>query len=125
MPGKIFGCKRCGASSAQAAADNRDQLKLVAELVDRSHFAASILECPCGQRWLSIFTEIIDWSEGNDAQYCTLLPVTKSEADELQEQGTNVSPNLLRQKGFNRRYLQIGNRVVWADGQLPISPHDC
>ncbi len=43
-----------------------DQARLkftpVAKLVDESHFDISILACPvCGQRCVSIFTEMIDF----------------------------------------------------------------
>ena len=64
------GCKRCWPSSADAAWKARDGLKLSAELIDESHFHVMILACPqCGQQFISVFTEMIDWINGDDAQY--------------------------------------------------------
>jgi|SRR5277367_804642 len=136
---ETFGCDRCGAESAEAVAEYRNQLKFVVELVEQSHFAISILECPdCGQDWVFIFIETIDWTDGNDEQHCTLLPVTKSESDQLQVQQESVSiqekrqslSTRLSQLSINRRYLQTNNApekdtaVRWCHGQLFISPHD-
>lgn len=126
-----LGCERCGAESADAAAENRPRLVLKTRLADESHFIVKLLTCPdCGQHWVSIFTEMIDWTQGDDAQYWTLLPVTKSESDELLAQGENVSTSRIEQIGSNRRYLQIDyptgkeKRICWANGHLLIGPHD-
>jgi hypothetical protein len=136
---ETFGCERCGADSAEAVAEYRHQFKFVAELVEQSHFAISILQCPdCGQDWVLIFTETIDWADGNDEQHCTLLPVTKSESVQLQEPRASLNLQEKRQSlsttlsdmSINRRYLQTNDApekdkaVRWCYGQLLISPHD-
>jgi hypothetical protein len=131
VPTEIFGCKRCGAESAEAVAEYRNQFSLVAELVERSHFGLSILECPtCNQHWIYIFTETIDWTDGDDALFLTLLPITKSESDELQAQRANVDTKRIEQIGLNRRYLQInhptraGKKTCWGYGPLFIDPNN-
>ena len=56
----------------------------VADLIDESHFHVMILACPsCAQRFVSMFTETIDWVNGDDPQDSTLLPVTEAEEADL------------------------------------------
>src|ERR1700722_13185957 len=85
MPTHEFGCDKCFKADAQAMALAKTKLKFVARLVDESHFMVSILACPaCGQRCVSIFTETIDWTGGDDSQYVSVLPVTLQESKSLQ-----------------------------------------
>ena len=64
-----FGCERCWPPIADAAWEARGGLTHVAELIDDSHFHVMILACPCcTQRFVSIFTETIDWEDGDDPQ---------------------------------------------------------
>lgn len=66
-PGEDFGCKRCWPPSAGAAWKARGALTHVAELIDESHFHVMILACPrCTQRFVSVFTETVDWADGDD-----------------------------------------------------------
>lgn len=40
-----------------------------------------LLACPaCSQRFVSVFTETIDWADGEDPQYWTVMPITAVEA---------------------------------------------
>ena len=58
----VDGCERCWPSEADAAWEARRKLACAVELVDESHFHVMILACPsCEQRFLSVFTETIDW----------------------------------------------------------------
>lgn len=130
-PGKEFGCELCAGNDAIEAEKNRSNLKPTADLIDASHYSVSIGECPnCSQRWVAIFTELIDWNDGDDAQYNSLLPVTKLEADELQGLAGNVVSNRLNEIGKDRRYLQVDYptgkpaRIRWAEGNFMIGPHD-
>jgi hypothetical protein len=126
-----FGCERCFQSSADNAAEARRHFKEVSRLVDESHIVVRILECPqCGQRCVSVFTEMIDWSGGDDAQYWSLLPLTLEESEQLLGQGEQVDLRMIESLGRSRRYLQVdfptgkSKRVLWADGGLIIGPHD-
>src|SRR5262245_19992797 len=79
-----FGCDECWPQSAEAAWDARSRLQREAELIDESHFHVTILGCAqCRQRYVSIFAETVDWADGDDPQYWTLVPVTTSEVDAL------------------------------------------
>ncbi|MBI5210107.1 MAG: hypothetical protein HY927_09065 [Elusimicrobia bacterium] len=80
-----FGCGQCFGGDAQAAWENRQRLSEIATLVDESHFDLRLVACPdCGQRFLWVFTELIDWQEGDDSQAWCLLPLTEPECARLQ-----------------------------------------
>jgi hypothetical protein len=126
-----WGCEQCFQAAAETASELRSSFVEVARLVDESHFIVRILECPgCGQRCVSVFTEMIDWSAGDDAQYWSLLPLTLEESEQLIMQGENLDPCLIELLGRERRYLQVDfptdkpKRVRWAAGQLWVGPHD-
>jgi len=60
-----------------------DCLVKVKELFDLSHQIRSIRRCrDCGQLYLWDFDEQVDWNEGNDAQYWTVMPVENMEEAE-------------------------------------------
>lgn len=125
-----FGCEGCWPAEAGAAWKARDALDRVAELVDESHFGVRILACPrCAQRFVWIFTETIDWVDGEDPQYCTLLPLTEAEAAELTGQGASTIERKLAALGPGRRSLRSDfpkgkpRRIHWGKG-LSVWPHD-
>jgi hypothetical protein len=129
--GDRFGCARCFLASAEEASEARRHFIEVSRLTDESHIIVRILACPdCGQRCVSVFTETIDWSGGDDAQYWSVLPLTLEESEELVAQGERVDLRWIEALGRHRRYLQIDfptgkpRRVLWADGYLWIGPHD-
>lgn len=111
------------------AAVARRALKHEHTLIDESHFSISILRCPeCSQRFVSIFTELIDWEDGDDSQYSDLLPVTDQEAETLAAQGAEVDTMYIEALGEHRRRLKMDSlkggdfRVRWAEGILLIYP---
>lgn len=117
-----FGCEDCWPAAAEAAWLARSELTPLAELVDESHFHVMILACSrCAQRFLSIFTEMIDWAEGDDAQDWQLLPITEPEAANLSKQGASIETKL-EALGTGRRSLHrdypsaAAPRVFWSDG---------
>jgi hypothetical protein len=110
-----FGCARCHGDDAQAAlAHIRDQgLPIDRFLVDDSHFIVSLRHCrECRQRFVSIFTEDVDWVGGDDAQYRQVVPITPEEAATLAAQGENVDLRHLGSLGEGRRYLSTS----WPTG---------
>ena len=76
-----------------------------------------------------MFTETIDWVDGDDPQYWSLLPVTEREAEELVALGEAAEERIV-ELGRDRRYLQADHpkgkekRILWAQGGLLIGPHD-
>src|SRR5690242_10499318 len=64
-----FGCERCWPESAEAAYGALGTLTIDAELIDESHFRVTIRSCPdCGQQFVSVFAETVDWEAGEDPQ---------------------------------------------------------
>src|SRR4029079_8169869 len=115
-----FGCAHCWPGDANAAWAARNSLNHGEELIDESHFHVMILACAqCNQRFLSVFTETIDWTEGDDPQYWTLLPITEPEFSRLIQQGNSVSEAQLNALGRGRRCLQrdlpkaLPEQVLW------------
>jgi hypothetical protein len=130
MQTQEFGCDRCWPTDAHAAWEARAGLTCLEDLIDESHFHVMILACPhCGQRYVSIFTEMIDWQAGEDPQYWTLLPITEAEAESLIQQETSLSEMSLNALGRARRCLRRDHpkaeppRVFWGSGIL-VGPHD-
>jgi hypothetical protein len=127
---KGAGCKHCWPSAADAAWKARDGLTLTDELIDESHYHVMIRACPqCGQRFLSVFTEMIDWANGDDAQYWSVVPITKSEAAELTRRGSALTEIEINAVGSNRRSLLRsyptgeGPCEFWGTG-ITVGPHD-
>ena len=109
----------------------RWHFRCVNELVDDSHFMVSIVECPkCGQRWVRIMTELVDWGEGNDSQARVLAPLTPEEAKQLAGFGSQITEQLLTEVVSDRKHLVSssprsgGRGVGWIEGPLTILPHD-
>lgn len=130
MQTQEFGCGLCWPADAHAAWGARGGLGRQKELIDESHFIVAILACPrCGQRYVSIFTEMIDWGDGNDPQYWTLLPITEAEAEGLIRQETSLNETSLNALGTGRRSLHRDYpkegppRVFWGSG-IRVGPHD-
>lgn len=126
----VFGCPACFQADAPAAWEALHGFQHLAKLVDESHFMVHILACPrCGQRCVEVFTETIDWVDGDDPQYWSVLPVTPTEAEQLHAAGANVVA-LIKTMGHDRRYLQRdypkggAPRIAWAGPPLWIGPHD-
>jgi hypothetical protein len=125
-----FGCERCWPSAADAAWAARASLTHVQELIDESHFHVMILACPhCTQRFVSIFTEMIDWKDGDDPQYWTLLPITETEAVDLIQHQDSLTEPRLDGLGSDRRCLQRdrpkgeAERIYWGTG-IFVGMHD-
>ena len=128
--GQEFGCEHCWPAAAEAAWLARGALKEINTLFDESHFHVMILECPrCTQHFVSIFSETIDWAEGDDPQYWQLLPITETEAVNLLEQGNSLTETTLETLGPGRRSLHrdypsgAAPHVFWSTG-ISIGFHD-
>ena len=99
-------------------------------LIDESHLIVSIQQCLlCGQGFLSIFTEQIDWQGGDDSQARGLVPVTADERKLLADM-PEVTEEVLLSLGLTRPMLWWihpsgqAAQVMWRDGPLIVLPHD-
>ena len=125
-----FGCERCWPATAEAAWEARDALTRAQELIEESHFHVMILACArCTQRFVSIFTEMIDWKDGDDPQYWTLMPITETEAADLVRRRDSLTEASLEALGRDRRCIShdypkaTAPRTYWATG-ISVGPHD-
>jgi len=76
----LTGCIRCWPESLEAAWHARCELRELAMWIDEAHFNVRGLQCMhCARRFISVFTESIDWINGDDAQSWTTVPVTAEE----------------------------------------------
>ena len=94
--------------------DIRSALETVKTYEDDSHLMRHLMQCrQCGQLYFHEFFEIVDWVNGNDAQYSTWIPVADAEsADRL----SALSPFELVQHG--------GLRVDFPkDADKPSAPY--
>ena len=129
-PEEEFGCAQCWPPAADAAWAAPGARTRVAELIDESHFAVSILACPrCSQRFVKIFTESIDWADGDDPQYWTLMPITAAEAADLARQQSSLKEADLNALGRGRRSLRrdcpkgVTQSIYWGTG-IHVGRHD-
>jgi hypothetical protein len=129
-PKRDFGCERCWPPTADAAWEARGGLTHAAELIDDSHFHVMILACPsCAQRFVSIFTESIDWEDGDDPQCWMLLPITEAEAVDLVQRRDSLTETKLNTLGPGRHCLRRDHpkdtepRIFWGTG-ISVGPHD-
>ena len=120
----------CWPSSAAEGWEARGRLTHVAELIDESHFHVMILACPrCTQHFVSVFTEMIDWADGDDPQYWMVLPITGIEADDLIKQRGLLAEAALDALDPGRRSLRRDHpkgparHIFWGTG-LNVGPHD-
>lgn len=125
-----FGCKRCWPAGAEAAWEERRGHSNVTDLIDESHLHIMILECStCSQRFVSVFTEMIDWVDGDDSQYWILLPLTPAEGTSLIDQRASLTQSTFATLGPDRRCLRRDHpkgekpAVYWGRG-LFVGPHD-
>ena len=124
-----FGCERCfggDASAAWAAARARP----IAALVEESHFSVRLTACTCGQRFVVVFTERIDWSGGEDDQTWLVLPLTAAEVELLTACSDENLERSLFEVGRERRCLvhafPTGGALStwWREGGFAVGPHD-
>ena len=126
---QTFGCETCWPESADAAWVAFDNYVILTRLVDESHYKISLRQCPaCGQRFVYVFTETVDWIDGEDPQYRTVMPLTEQEAAEL-EDCTQHLEGMLQSLAPERRSLKIdfpkGDDMTkyWGRG-IRIGSHD-
>lgn len=123
------GCAACWPEEADAAWDAHGELTTEARLVDESHFDVALLRCPaCGQRFASVFTERIDWVNGEDPQFTVVLPISEAEAAALAAAGEGIE-SALDALGADRRALRHdfpgdgSPRNFWGTG-IVVGWHD-
>jgi len=130
-PDREWGCNTCWPADAREAWKGIKILERGRVFIDESHFLVDIRTCPaCGQRFLWVMTELIDWQDGEDPIERTVLPLTDEEIAQLDSRGeTGLDEALLNTLGRGRRCLRYSwpkgaePEVYWSTGLL-VGPHD-
>lgn len=127
MTNDIFGCKTCWPDQANDAWSSFKSLNLTKELVDESHFKIKVHACPqCQQAFVSVFSERIDWIDGEDPQDRQIMPLTPQEQQavigaENEDVVYQISP---QRKVLHWEFPKGSDSIArWAVG-LQRVPHD-
>lgn len=124
-----FGCARCCGDDA-AGAWQAMHARRGANLVQESHFGLHLTACTCGQPFVVVFTERVDWKGGEDQQDWLCLPVNAGEVATLTQTPADALPGVVKALGPGRRFLvrsfPTGGALSawWRDGGFTIGPHD-
>jgi hypothetical protein len=116
MKTEAFGCPNCWPSSANSAWDAYLSLSTEVELVDDVHFMVKIRSCAeCRQRFVAVFTETIDWIDGEDPQFWTVLPITKEETATLSQSKSTIT-SVLKSLAPQRRSFRAQSSIMDMSG---------
>lgn len=122
---EYFGCAVCWPESAEEASEATPGLEVLCWLIDESHYIIKTVKCSaCGQHFVTVFTERVDWVDGDDPCTRSRLPVTRSELSHL-----SASEEDLALLAPSRRCLCADSpkgeptKVSWRLG-LSVGPHD-
>lgn len=124
-----FGCSQCFGEDADLAWTASRTVRLDA-LVEESHFSLRLTACACGQRFLTVFTERIDWRGGEDDQTWLSVPVSEPECEQLEQASEDARPALLSALASGRRFITrsfpTGGSLntTWQTSGFFIGPHD-
>ena len=84
MKSDRYGCEVCWPDDAGRAWEGVARWQVVSVIADDSHFIVKIRACPdCGQLFLTVFTERIDWVSGDDPQFWRIMPVSGTESHRI------------------------------------------
>jgi hypothetical protein len=117
-------CARCSSTDA-ATAWQAMCSRTVQSLVEESHFGIQIMACRCGQQFVKVFTERIDWKDGHDDQDWLVCAVSPLEVARLQSCAEDELAGVVTELGRGRRFLVHSNsQSWWRDQGFMIGPHD-
>lgn len=133
-PAPVCACDDRSAGAAEALEAVRAG-PVVLGLIDEPHLIVQLRRCRCGRAWLSIFTERIDWVNGDDPQRREYYPLGEPEVVRVlarAAEGPVDEAFLLRLgAGPHRRVLvrdwpggAAAPEVKWGWGIVSIAGHD-
>lgn len=121
------GCA-CAGTDAEAALAALREAALIEEIADESHFGVDLIACGrCGRRYVRVFTELIDWQEGNDPQAWMFVPVSDEESAAVRDAGGSHESleRLSPRRHLRAAHSREGEKSVgWHDGGVTVGLHD-
>ena len=79
-----FGCAQCWQQDATLVISAFCAFEIDSYLIDESHYIVTIRHClKCSQKFLSVFTEMVDYVDGDDPQYRIIMPITTDESKKI------------------------------------------
>ncbi|MEO0424700.1 MAG: hypothetical protein AAF184_20350 [Pseudomonadota bacterium] len=131
MASEAFGCEVCLPDDVEAAAACWPKVPVTHALIAESHFSVKLRRCErCAQQFVSVFTEQIDWENGEDPQRSCAMPI--DELDEARLRKAHASGRLeeaVCALAPTRRSVSTDwpsgrpKRIAWTRG-MTIGPHD-
>ena len=110
-----YGCEECWSSEASAAWRAVTSIPIQAYLIDESNYIVSIRVCPsCSQHYLQVTTETVDWKDGEDPIYRTIIPIDDAERTKLTSREC-LDADVIESVGVGRQSLKFG----WLKNQEP------
>src|SRR5579859_2640270 len=84
-----FGCERCYPDAAPANWRSYvGGFEHATGVASESHLVISIWRCrDCGQPFVYVWMEFIDWDGGQDPHYETLVPVDRTDLEAIERRG--------------------------------------
>ncbi|MDP2312890.1 MAG: hypothetical protein Q8P41_08295, partial [Pseudomonadota bacterium] len=125
-PEPELGCVMCTGDDAEEAWEAMETHH-VRSLVREVHFGVDVKRCFCDQLFAVVFTERIDFRDGDDDQTWLAVPITDEERARLEAVGTAEVSGTLVALVRQRRFLAKTRQVPapwWCDGGFSIFPHD-
>ena len=126
---QVFGCPAFWPPDADAAWSSFNSLSIDHEFVDESHFMVKLRSCrKCSQQFVSAFSETVDWSDGDDPQFWSSVPVTPAESKVLLEAGESAVEKACATTAARRSLCHDhpkgpARKTYWSKG-LVIVAHD-
>ena len=123
---------RCASVDPTVAREAIHAAEWLDKLHDESHFGVAIRRCgACGQLFLTIFTECIDWADSDDPQRWLAVPIIDAEATALRAADIGADENaILAALPGTRRFLEHDRpkgtppSLSWVTRPLYIAAHD-
>lgn len=109
----------------------RDSLAPVEVLIQESHYSVRILACPdCSSRFLSVFSEEIDWVDSEDPMQVSLIRITPEDEARIRTLSPSYGFEALNQLGIVgdlwTKTWPKGKPIIESkgNGALFVYPHD-
>src|SRR5206468_1624651 len=102
-----FGCERCYGEDPHAVFEYRRNggFRRVKKVYFDHHFDVALSRCgACGQVFVDIFDEIVDWEGGDDAMDVWLVPVAPAEVQAIRHM-KDLDLTYLKSLGEGRRHM--------------------